>query len=281
MTSSYSIDLILDKLNIDIQYEIIERIINNSEYDEEFLLHVLLYAIKNKNLNLIKFLFGNFNNIDVIKNNNNNPFIHAIYSEDLEIIKFFIESGFEILKQYNYIYNNQKFTSDAYHAAIERVNNSDSIFKYFFKIDKIINNIPLDKKQKYLNQEQPLLIWCIFNKNFNIFKFLIENGADINCKDLNTNDDCHSILLNRITSEKNKSNIKIYIKMLDYLKKINTTIIKKENLNECAICLEEYKIDDKIIILNCNHNFHENCIENLIPNENKNSLCPLCRKTID
>ncbi len=280
MTSSYSINLILDKLNIDIQYEIIEKIINNSEYDEKLLLHILLYAVKSKNLDLIKFLFEKFNNIDIIKYGSK-IFIKVLDSEDLNIIKYFIENGFEIIKYYYYISNNKTFIYSPFHSVIIKKN--ISIIKYFFKITKNINFIipPLEINERKCIMD-PLLLVSIISKDYNIFKFLIENGIDINYNN-DKGENYQSILINYITNEKNKTNIKIYIKMLDYLKKINTNIniIKKENLNDCAICLDDYKLDDNILILNCNHNFHEKCIENLIPNQNQDNLCPLCRKTIN
>ena len=48
-------------------------------------------------------------------------------------------------------------------------------------------------------------------------------------------------------------------------------------LNECSICLENYKKDDMIIILSCNHNFHEACI---LPWIKDNNTCPHCRRII-
>ena len=48
-------------------------------------------------------------------------------------------------------------------------------------------------------------------------------------------------------------------------------------LNECSICLENYKKDDMIIILSCNHNFHEPCLKEWTKNNNS---CPHCRENI-
>tara|TARA_B110000902_G_scaffold261494_2_gene336379 strand:+ start:49 stop:405 length:357 start_codon:yes stop_codon:yes gene_type:complete len=60
------------------------------------------------------------------------------------------------------------------------------------------------------------------------------------------------------------------------IKKINGSDL--ENLiNECSICLEEYKINEKIMILDCDHIYHKECI-NLWLNENHN--CPICRENI-
>ena len=48
-------------------------------------------------------------------------------------------------------------------------------------------------------------------------------------------------------------------------------------LNECSICLENYKKDDMIIILSCDHNFHESCLKEWSQNNNS---CPHCRENI-
>ncbi len=41
----------------------------------------------------------------------------------------------------------------------------------------------------------------------------------------------------------------------------------------CPICLEDYLMNDKVANTNCNHNFHEHCIE-------KQLKCPLCRNVL-
>jgi len=48
-------------------------------------------------------------------------------------------------------------------------------------------------------------------------------------------------------------------------------------LNECVICLDGFKVDDKIYTLPCNHIFHKTCIQ---PWLSANPNCPLCRVDI-
>lgn len=50
----------------------------------------------------------------------------------------------------------------------------------------------------------------------------------------------------------------------------NDKLIK---MDECAICLES--LNNEIVKLDCNHQFHLNCIKNI-----DNNKCPLCRKFI-
>ena len=60
----------------------------------------------------------------------------------------------------------------------------------------------------------------------------------------------------------------------DLLLPINIEDIKE---NKCSICLEEYTKGYDIIKLNCEHQYHKDCIKIWL-NINKN--CPQCRKNI-
>lgn len=45
--------------------------------------------------------------------------------------------------------------------------------------------------------------------------------------------------------------------------------------NECALCLEEYQVEDKVVKFPCMHFFHEGCVQ---PWFKKSVLCPLCQR---
>ena len=61
---------------------------------------------------------------------------------------------------------------------------------------------------------------------------------------------------------------------------VNNLFVNKQcELNKfldknCPICLENFKIGDKYIILPCIHSFHDDCIKNWM---NKNNTCPICK----
>ena len=61
---------------------------------------------------------------------------------------------------------------------------------------------------------------------------------------------------------------------------VKTTIINPvfkindDDYNKCAICLENI-LSDKIIQLDCNHQFHFDCLKKIT-----NNKCPLCRDEI-
>lgn len=53
----------------------------------------------------------------------------------------------------------------------------------------------------------------------------------------------------------------------------NITELNDEN-KICSICLEEYKNNDKIKKLDCNHIFHSECVKIWLSNK---TTCPICR----
>jgi hypothetical protein len=65
---------------------------------------------------------------------------------------------------------------------------------------------------------------------------------------------------------------------------LNITNIKPDNIsneNICAICLDTLNIQNSVV-LNCCHQFCEECINKLLHNHNtlKEPTCPLCRTEI-
>lgn len=62
----------------------------------------------------------------------------------------------------------------------------------------------------------------------------------------------------------------------------STDLVSYKNINseisECVICFEEFKDEDKLRLLSCNHFFHPECVDKwLIAHSNK---CPCCRSEI-
>ena len=51
---------------------------------------------------------------------------------------------------------------------------------------------------------------------------------------------------------------------------------KKDNFDECVICLEDMKNGDELIIIHCSHIYHSNCLHKWM---DKKRVCPLCDKT--
>jgi len=65
------------------------------------------------------------------------------------------------------------------------------------------------------------------------------------------------------------------------LKEISLTEILIEDTNDnCSICLENYKKNDKCVRLNCSHIFHKKCLNEWFKNridKSEELTCPLCR----
>ena len=62
---------------------------------------------------------------------------------------------------------------------------------------------------------------------------------------------------------------------------LQTLIITNNNdiLDDvCSICLEEFKYDEELKKLKCDHIFHKDCLEPWLNNNNK---CPICRAIIN
>jgi len=55
--------------------------------------------------------------------------------------------------------------------------------------------------------------------------------------------------------------------------------IKQNNLEDkCSICLDDMKINQEVIELQCNHIYHSNCINEYLTNYNYK--CPCCKEEI-
>ncbi|VVC26822.1 Hypothetical protein CINCED_3A005516 [Cinara cedri] len=62
------------------------------------------------------------------------------------------------------------------------------------------------------------------------------------------------------------------------IEEIPTTLISQEQLDlklQCSVCWEDFKIDEKVMKLVCDHMFHKECI---VPWLELHGTCPICRK---
>lgn len=64
-----------------------------------------------------------------------------------------------------------------------------------------------------------------------------------------------------------------------HLRQLQTTTFQKGDLYEtCAICLEDYKDQDKLRILPCSHGYHMKCIDPWLINNR--CICPVCKRKV-
>jgi len=59
-----------------------------------------------------------------------------------------------------------------------------------------------------------------------------------------------------------------------FLTKQNLLHLKSKGHEECSICTENFKLDEKCFDLECKHYFHDKCLINWWK---KSATCPLCR----
>ena len=131
----------------------------------------------------------------------------------------------------------------------------------------------------------------IYNGNYNI-----NNNSEIDYINrlFNIDFSTDSTILNRIIqifleSTNNITNININENVFEdvkvtltkeQFKKLDSKTILEENTDnkECNICMDEYKINDKIVTLDCKHIFHRRCIKHWLLQEKV--TCPVCRKDV-
>ena len=92
---------------------------------------------------------------------------------------------------------------------------------------------------------------------------------------LNAIYNCYSSNETDTNTNTNTYNQLLLQKMSEEITQFNN-ILYKEN-DGCVICLDNFKTDEKIIKLPCNHIYHPECIQDWLKN---NITCPLCRNEL-
>lgn len=91
---------------------------------------------------------------------------------------------------------------------------------------------------------------------------------------LNLEDTSYKTDRRLIKSLQEKYKIKINYNEYYEIEKFESKDNEKFN---CIICLENYKYNDLIALMKCNHRYHYKCIKKWL---NYNPNCPICRKDI-
>jgi E3 ubiquitin-protein ligase RNF115/126 len=60
--------------------------------------------------------------------------------------------------------------------------------------------------------------------------------------------------------------------------KLDEKLLGPEGKGECSVCMDDVKIGDEVVVLPCNHWFHETCAGMWLGEHN---TCPICRKGIE
>ena len=90
-------------------------------------------------------------------------------------------------------------------------------------------------------------------------------------------------VLKQIEKKKNIVDGKLSNKYIKTLNANNLTDKIKQNMDTCAICIEQINLNEKIVTLLCGHTFHTKCLQQWVKKQTSqynNPSCPLDRTVI-
>ena len=144
------------------------------------------------------------------------------------------------------------------------------------RLPDIDSNNPyfLDYENEIENQSDINNISSVNNNESNIFQLRDDSPLIIHPRH-NHHHNHHHNNLNHHRRCKSKG-----IQNLHFLEEsqINDDKFIQNEKNNCAICLEDYKLGDKISYLPCFHFYHYKCIKKWLKCSTK---CPLCKKEVN
>ena len=251
--------------------------------------------------------YNNFNNVINIMFDNVFNYTENITHNTLNNQHSYDNQLNNILNNYNQSINDNETCNETYNETYNEIeidyNEINDEINYEIN-DETYNQINYET----YNQIEDVIEDQLVNENTNINELTNElfnelfNHTNTNyySRSNNSNDNnnleflTESSMLNRIMqvfldpsvididSNINMEDVKVILTK-DQFKKLDSKIILEENLNdysnkECNICMDEYKIGDKIIILDCKHIFHRRCIKHWLLQEKV--TCPVCRKDV-
>ena len=118
----------------------------------------------------------------------------------------------------------------------------------------------------------------VFNNDYERIDGMMNKKEVFNWKLLSTND-ITSLKLLKEACEQRHLDTKNFLYKSDYENGLNNA-----EKYECAICLEEYNLNDKIIRLDCKHVFHFECLKKAVYYEYERTqripTCSTCRKPL-
>ena len=219
----------------------------------------------------IKYSSLNFNELNVYNESINGNIIKyqtlIIYFEDY--------NNFNIVPLTdNYIYETKQISKIEFYFLY--IDTSNSISYNFYT--KPFFTLTIGSDNKFTTFGIIILITCLLilaviilvNLIFYNYGFYSNNNENQNERD------------NKFISiyDKNQINNKKLIEKNLEAKKYNVNQFNEKSNDTCTFCLEEFKENEFIIILPCNHIFHCNCIRKWLEVNLKEPLCPNCKKNI-
>jgi hypothetical protein len=241
----------------------------NNISNNNYINHNNNYNKYNSNLNNNIYNNYNIDDDELVNNDNRNENIYYINDD--------------------FSSNNNNYNNNDYYNNDDNnyYNNDDNFYDRNINVNEydvsygLNNNIALNENNIIINSKNLNNV----NRNLNDST----NNREINNYniDVSYNSSRRNELNNSIQSSLISIRDSIYVSKpgekdkLEEIPEINinsTTELKKLKTKNCTICLEDYKVNDKLIFLPCFHLFHKDCIVNWAK---RDSTCPLCKTNIN
>ena len=105
----------------------------------------------------------------------------------------------------------------------------------------------------------------LVDENYNILDILNSLIINLNNNEFN------------IENNNDSDNVVITVDNNDY-EKLNSKILTLDHGSKCCICMSDMIKNEKVILLNCDHTFHYECITQYL--KEYNYKCPICRAEV-
>ena len=259
---NYNIEKNINK-NMDRDYNIIRNI--NKNMNSKSKRKVLVDRSENNNMILLKDreYYNNYHH-------NDNKNIYNNYDN-------------KKINNYNNYYNNNKNYQNNYNNNYDNLRNNFEDYNEFPKEDNNLRNHNInliDYNNNYNNYDNNDVIIDNKNRNESLKIISIENSENSENSENNENRNAIETTLISIRDSIyiSKSKDKDKLEEIPEININGTSELEKLKTKNCTICLEDFKVKDKVIYLPCFHLFHKDCIINWVK---LNSTCPLCKININ
>lgn len=207
---------------------------------------------------------NNFNIEDLFQN----------YFQIDDLFETFIENINSIpISDHNFIEDDENFIEDDANFILNQsIINNAYLLRRSFELNNIPNtsiqrNLPLNLLNQTINRTINQTINSIEEENIeqsydNMFSSLFDNFNEF--------------IDEQIRVQEELEDVKITLSDKDF-DKLNSTVLDKSILknHQCSICLEDTMLSDKLIILQCKHIYHKDCLKQWVTNNS--TKCCVCR----